>query len=268
MMPQTNAQGSGELQFPVAELENAAGASPVLLICEHASNRIPSGFDDLGLSPAVRSSHIAWDPGALSVARHLSAIMDARLATSTVSRLVYDCNRPPEAMNAIPVRSERFDVPGNAGLNDADRAARARDYYQPFRDLLADAIIGSPIVKAIVTIHSFTPVYLGVQRDVEIGILHSTDKRLADRMLSTASGHTDLVVRRNEPYGARDGVMHTLDVHAVGIGLLNVMLEIRNDLIKSADQQRSIAEMLAGWLQVALRAPGEAVEGEVSSCRA
>lgn len=264
-MPDTSAQklvGSGG---PVARLVNPAGGSPLLLVCEHASCRIPEEFEQLGLSAELQSSHIAWDPGALQVARHLSVSMNARLVTSTVSRLVYDCNRPPEAPDAVPVRSERFDIPGNIGLSARQKADRARLYYEPFRDLLAEALLRQP--KAMATVHSFTPVYNGKNRDVEIGILHGSDRRLADQMLDTAGDHTELRVRRNEPYGEEDGVMHTLNVHAVGRGLLNVMLEIRNDLIASAQQQREIASMLTGWLSAALAALGVDATCEVTECR-
>lgn len=251
---------------PVARIVNPAGGSPLLFVCEHASSYIPDEFGQLGLSPDLQSSHIAWDPGALPVATHLSELMHARLVTSTVSRLVYDCNRPPDAPDAVPERSERFNIPGNTGLNDHQKAERTRFYYEPFRDLLAEAI--SRQIKAMATIHSFTPVYLGQCRDVEIGILHGSDSRLADQMLDTAGQHTKLQVRRNEPYGEQDGVMHTLNVHAIGNGLLNVMLEIRNDLIGSMQQQRDIAEMLAGWLSSALDTLGVSTVCEVPECRA
>ncbi len=266
MMPEMSAQITGGSDDPVAELVNAAGSSPVLLVCEHASNRIPGEFDGLGLSEDVRSSHIAWDPGALPVARRLSTLMDAQLVMSTVSRLVYDCNRPPEAPDAIPARSERFDVPGNVGLDDGQKTERARIFYQPFRDRLAQAIAGR--AKALVTIHSFTPVYPGIQRDVEIGILHASDARLADQMLRIAAEHTGLRTMRNEPYGVEDGVMHTLNVHGNANGILNVMLEIRNDLIMSARQQSDIADMLAGWLKAALSSADTAFGQEVPACRA
>ncbi len=265
-MPETNSQKTDGSGVPVAQLVNSAGGSPLLFVCEHASRRIPDEFEGLGLSADLRSSHIAWDPGALPVACHMSALMDARIVTSTVSRLVYDCNRPPDAPDAVPARSERFDIPGNVGLNDRQKAERTRFYYEPFRDLLAKTI--SRRTKAMATVHSYTPVYLGKSRDVEIGILHGSDSRLADQMLRTAGDHTKLQVRRNEPYGEQDGVMHTLNVHAIGNGLLNVMLEIRNDLIASAQQQRDIAEMLAGWLTAALDALGVDVTCEVPECRA
>ncbi len=235
-----------------AVLHNADGNGQVLLVCEHAANRVPAALDNLGLDEATRLSHIAWDPGALAVAQEISYLLDARLVASTVSRLVYDCNRPPEAPGAMPERSEVFDIPGNQNLSDTEKAARVATVYEPFRTLLADTIASFPAPPVLVTIHSFTPVYQGKQRDVEIGILHDSDTRLADAMLELAPKHTEMNTRRNDPYGPEDGVTHTLKLHALPNGLLNVMIEVRNDLIATTEQQKSVGKMLAELVADAL----------------
>ncbi len=103
---------------------NAAGSSSVVLVCEHASHHIPQSFNGLGLSQDARESHAAWDPGAMAVARQLSKNLDAVLVASEVSRLVYDCNRPPNAADAMPSRSELIVVPGNEKLTQRERDAR------------------------------------------------------------------------------------------------------------------------------------------------
>lgn len=226
---------------------NAAGSSSVVLVCEHASHHIPQSFNGLGLSQDARESHAAWDPGAMAVARQLSKNLDAVLVASEVSRLVYDCNRPPTAADAMPSRSELINVPGNEKLTQRERAARTEVFYRPFQSALHSMVqqIANPI---IVTVHSFTPVYHGQIRSVEIGILHDTDTKFADAMLQTAPAHTTADVQRNEPYGPEHGVTHTLKEHAIKDGHLNVMLEIRNDLIKTTKQQDEMAVLLAGWI--------------------
>jgi predicted N-formylglutamate amidohydrolase len=89
-----------------AEVINPAGSSPYVLVCEHASNRIPANLGTLGLPDADLQRHIAWDIGAEATARILSRILDAPLIVQRYSRLVYDCNRPPEADSAYPEVSE------------------------------------------------------------------------------------------------------------------------------------------------------------------
>ncbi|MGB3406223.1 MAG: N-formylglutamate amidohydrolase [Jannaschia sp.] len=226
---------------------NVDGRSSVVLVCEHASHRIPERMNDLGLSAEARLSHAAWDPGAMAVADRLSERLDAVLVAATVSRLVYDCNRPPDAPDAMPSRSEVIDIPGNVGLTTAERAARTAAYYEPFRAALSDTIdrTDNPV---IVTIHSFTPVFHGRRRTTEIGVLHDADARLADAMLRTAAGHLPYLVEANQPYGPADGVTHTLREHALPQGHANVMLEIRSDLIADAAAQDRMAGLIAPWL--------------------
>lgn len=240
---------------PVA-VENALASGPYLLVCEHASHRLPEKLGTLGLLPEVLTSHIGWDPGALAVSQMLVKSLDAALIHQRFSRLVYDCNRPPEAEAAMPAVSEIYDIPGNANISAGERQSRTEALYLPFRAAIADFIAarkaaGRPPV--LVTMHSFTPVYHGRPRDVEIGILHDTDKRLADCMLAAAGKTRRHDVRRNEPYGPADGVTHTLIEHGLKNGLLNVMIEIRNDLIKDEAGQRVMADYLTGLLGESLQ---------------
>lgn len=235
-----------------AELLNATGAGRVFLVCEHASAHIPAQYDALGLDGEARLSHVAWDPGADAVARRMSEQLDAPLLHARVSRLVYDCNRPPEAPGAMPAQVERYRIPGNEGLSPAEKAARVAQVYDPFRRALAAALAARPAPPVLVTVHSFTPVYMGQPRPTEIGILHDSDTRLADAMLARARDHSPLIFARNDPYGPEDGVTHTLKLHGIENGLLNVMIEIRNDLIAAPADQHAMADMLAGLLAAAL----------------
>ena len=227
-------------------------AAPYLFVCEHASRHIPDEFHHLGLDEDARMSHVAWDPGAETMTRHLNETLDCPAVLSKVSRLIYDCNRSPEAKDAVPEKSEIYEIPGNVNLSNKERSYRVDGYYRPFEQAVSTALDGLNSAPALVTIHSFTPVYNGRNRDVELGILHDEDSRLADAMLTVASDHTSLNVQRNEPYGPADGVTHTLKLHGVNRGILNVMLEVRNDLLQTPGQCIAVADMLAGLLDSAL----------------
>ena len=224
-------------------------------MCEHASAHIPAGFDQLGLSDRAARSHIAWDPGALPVAEFLSRQMAAVLVQGTISRLVYDCNRPPGAPSAIPTRSEVFDIPGNRDLTPEERGQRIATVYQPFADAVAAVIARHRAsLKLMVTVHSFTPVFHDIPREVELGILHGRDAGFAEAMMRSAPQDGRFCIRMNEPYSAVDGVAHTLDLHGVENDLPNVMIEIRNDLISTTQQQSSVAQYLTDWVSKTLAA--------------
>lgn len=244
----------------LVEVLNAQADSSIVVICEHASAHIPEEYDGLGLAPEAMQSHVVWDPGAMALASKMARSLNAVLVAAKTSRLVYDCNRPPGAVDAMPARSEVFKIPGNAGLTAAQRAKRVATYYEPFRAAVAD-IVASKTAPILVTVHSFTPVYLGKSREVEIGVLHDTDARFADVLLSLADKHVPHVVRRNEPYGPEDGVTHTLKEHALPGGHLNVMFEVRNDLIANEPAQSAMADVMSKWVSRAL------AKSETAACK-
>jgi predicted N-formylglutamate amidohydrolase len=241
---------------PAAVVENPQGRSPILLICEHASNHLPSRYGTLGLGPAEVESHIAWDPGALGVAKGLSRLLDAPLIHATVSRLVLDLNREPSAPDSIWTLSERTTIPGNLDLDAAERAYRVREVYDAFHDTVdafANARQAAGQLGAVVSVHSFTPVYRDVPRPWQIGLIYNHDDRYARHVEAGLRNDPALTVGMNEPYSPADRVFHTLERHAEKRGLPPLMIEIRNDLIRTEDGQASWAHRLAPLLREGAR---------------
>jgi predicted N-formylglutamate amidohydrolase len=242
---------------------NEAGAAPVVLVVDHASNAFPAPWADLGLSPADREAHIAWDPGALPVAEAMSALLDAPLFHATVSRLVLDLNRPIGSATLIPEISETTAIPGNAALPAAERERRIVSVYEPYHDAL-EALIDRQVARAgqpvaVVAVHTFTPVYKGVARALHAGILFDRDERLARGVIEALREEPGLLVEANQPYSPADEVYWTLDRHAVSRGLQNVMIEIRNDEVRTEEAQLAWARRLAGAIA---RTMGTAVRND------
>ena len=231
-----------------ALLLNGGGQSPYVLVSEHASNRLPKSLGTLGLPESELQRHIAWDIGAEPVARLLSRLIDAPLVLQRYSRLVYDCNRPPDAADAIPEISETTHIPGNLNLSPDDKLMRIHEIYRPFHAAIADLLdrrAAEGTRSMVVTIHSFTPVYKGRPRAVELGILHDRDTGLADKLITS---FPTVDARLNEPYGPKDGVLHTLNLHAAPRGLRHAMIEIRNDFLSDERGQGEWAERLSASL--------------------
>lgn len=231
---------------------NEGGRSPLFLVCEHAGRRIPKSLQSLGLPARELERHIAYDIGAEQVARGLCEQLDAPLVLQRYSRLVYDCNRPPEAAGAIPVLSDLTEIPGNRGLSEAQKRQRVQEIYEPFHAQVGKLIdlrlkAGQRVI--FITIHSFTPVFKGIARKLDVGLLFDGDRGFTDQIgpLLRAAGRFD--VRYNEPYGPADGVCHTLNVHAGVRGLPYSMIEIRNDLIANESGQVEWADRLADVLR-------------------
>ena len=254
---------------PVA-IEDAEAPGRFVVLCDHASNHIPPAFGSLGLKPAAREAHIAWDPGALGVSRGLARRLRAPLVHATISRLVIDCNRGLDAPDLIAAASEGTAVPGNADLSEAERARRIAAIYQPYHraiGALIDTRLAAGLETALLAIHSFTPVYRGVSRPWPIGIVFDRDRRLADRLIAGLKAD-GLNVGINEPYSPADRVYSTLTRHADGRGLAAAMIEIRNDLVSRPPDQDSWAERIAALLQSEPARAGLAVPGEAANAGA
>jgi len=236
---------------PVA-LENPQGRGPVVLVCDHASNWVPPALECLGLAPPELDRHIAWDPGALSVAQHLARFIDAPLIHATISRLVLDVNRDPAHAGSIVTVSEDTPIPGNVSITPQERARRVRDIYDPYHQCLAQTIethaARHPGLQ-IVSIHSFTPVYRGQRRPWHVGVLSDADRRMAQPLLQLLRAESGVNVGDNEPYAPTDGVYHTLGRHCAARGLRSVLLELRADLVSEARAQERWARKLGQALQ-------------------
>jgi predicted N-formylglutamate amidohydrolase len=241
---------------PVVVTENPDGSGPFVIICDHASNRIPPEFEPIGLSGEVLASHIAWDPGALGVARQLSARLEAPLLWPDVSRLILDCNRPADSNTLIVVETERGTVDANRGLTLDQRAERLAQIHTPFHAAI-DACLrrrhAAGRSTALLAIHSFTPVFFGKRRPWQVGIVFGDDRRLADILIRGLQLDPTLTVGINQPYSPADQVYYTVERHSAPRHSPAAMIEIRNDGITCERGQRDWADRLAEILVAAER---------------
>lgn len=235
-----------------------AGKAPVLLVCDHAANRIPASLGGLGLPAADLARHIAWDIGAARVAEHLARRLDAPALLSTYSRLVVDVNRTLDCPTLIAEASDGAAIAGNRDLSEAARRQRLEQIYHPYHAAVAAAVerfLAQGVRPVLLSIHSFTPVWDGFQRPWQLGVLWARDGRLAHRLLAALRAEPDLTVGDNEPYSALTGPNQTLDEHAEARGLASAALEIRQDLIETEAGAAAWADRLAAILQPLLLDP-------------
>ena len=227
---------------PAVEILNAAGRSPFVLICEHASNHIPAEYAKLGLEDKELVRHIAWDIGAANVTRALSERLDASAFLAGYSRLLIDLNRPLHVADSIPLRSEATDIVGNHSLSETERERRARLMFHPFQDGLRahiDERATDGRRNILIAVHSFTPVYLGQSRSWHAGVLFDKAEALGQALIAQLSRDPLLNVGANVPYSVSAEADYALVVHGDLLGNPAVLIEIRNDLI---DDDAGVAE--------------------------
>ncbi len=242
---------------------NGDSRLPLLLLCDHASRRVPAALGDLGLDPAALRCHLAWDIGAGPLTRTLAERLGATAVLCGYSRLVVDCNRELLDPQAFLEYGDGVVISGNRGLGKAERDARASAIYWPYHAQVEKEIrrLGEQgsMPPVILAIHSFTPVLNGVSRPWQIGILWDKDARVSD-ILIRGLRDQGFMVGDNEPYSGRAPQDFTIDHHAEAAGLPHVGIEVRQDLIDDDAGVRDIAdafEPLVESLPERLRGSGQ-----------
>lgn len=230
----------------------ADGDSPFFFTCEHAGKRIPKHLGTLGLDAEDRERHIAWDIGAAEVARQLSRSFNATVVLQTYSRLVCDCNRSPAAHDFITTLSEDTTIPGNIGVTEAQAKAREVEIFHPYHDRIRaalDARAAAGRETVLISVHSCTPVFHGVSRPWQVGVLYERDPRFARIVLELLRAEPGLCVGDNQPYQLSGNKDYAIPVHGEQRSIPHLEFEIRQDLIGSTDGQQAWAKKLHAVLE-------------------
>ena len=233
-------------------------ADRLILVCDHASNRLPESLGNLGLTPDQLDDHIAWDIGAVAVARELQSRFDAAAVFGAYSRLAVDLNRSLSDPSAFPPISDGILIPGNIALTDAARVERARALHGPYHaeiDRVIDCACTPASAPAFVAVHSFTRRFNGSRRPWDVGVLWDKDPRLAVPLLAALRAVPGIRVGDNEPYSGRHPADYSIDHHAEPRGIAHVGIEICQDLVRDRDGQKRLAGILGDALAVVLKDP-------------
>ena len=232
-------------------VEGAERPGRWLITCDHAANTVPMELvpgGSLGIAAEDMERHIAYDVGALGVARHLAALLDSPMIRTDFSRLVIDPNRGADDPTLVMKIYDGTIIPANRHADEAEVQRRIDLCHRPYHDAYGELAARPGTV--ICAVHSFTPQFKGRSwRPWQVAALWSGDDRIA-RPLIEMLRCQDLTVGDNEPYaGHLSG--DSIDRHAIRHGRPNVLVEVRNDLIRDEAGQLEWAERLAPVLEAA-----------------
>ena len=226
--------------------------SNFLIVCDHASNHIPSEYRNLGLDESILDTHIAYDIGVKEVASNIARSLKCPLVMSDFSRLLIDPNRGIDDPTLIMKISDGSIIEGNRNIsflvNSPEKQKRIKFYYDVYHQKISSIInrsIQKKLFPAIISIHSFTPFWQNQNRSTEVGILWDSDNRLPDIFFKYFhKNQNQLVIGNNKPYSGRMK-NDTLYRHGTKEGLANILIEIRQDLISSDKGQKYFAKLIA-----------------------
>lgn len=224
----------------------ARSDTPIFVFGDHASRHIPDDLDNLGLTGADLTRHIAWDIGTETTIRYMCKTLECAGLLAGFSRLVIDPNRSIDMDSLIPIVSDGTPIPGNQNLSDTEKQARIDQYYTPYHAALSKYLDGLPVDPIIISVHSFTPELKtgGPDRDLDIGLLVKQDDQSMEAFKAILdTRYPELTVKINEPYSAFD-LNRTVDVHVAARGLRHLNIEINQALCHDDVSTIAIAEKL------------------------
>ncbi|MBW2279910.1 MAG: N-formylglutamate amidohydrolase [Deltaproteobacteria bacterium] len=236
---------------PFEVIGDPAAAGPFLFTCEHATNLLPE-WTASAADQGLLDDHWGWDIGAADLTVALTEQTGSCAVLSRFSRLVCDPNRGPEEDSFVLREIDDQEIDFNRDADAAECARRREAYFDPFHDaidrtLAARMLHGEPAV--LCAIHSFTPLYLGRARPMEVGILFDDWDELAFH-LQGAMIEQGFETALNAPYSARDGLIHSANRHGSKHGVIYLELEVRQDLIDTPAKAGAVAKRVGAALEV------------------
>jgi predicted N-formylglutamate amidohydrolase len=217
-----------------------------IISCEHAGNEVPDEFNSLFKNAnAVLTSHRGWDPGALGVAEFLAEHLQCSLHSFPITRLLIEMNR---SLNSPQLFSEF-----SSNLQASDKLALINELYHPYRHAVEEELneLQKPVVH--ISVHSFTPVWDGVTRDVDIGLLFDPSRKLESAFCeqwvrNLSSFLPGKKIKANEPYkGTDDGFTTYLRTVFSNSAYAGIEIEINqkyNDTVELATIQNAVLKSL------------------------
>jgi len=249
-MDSAAAKALSERIFAPVEIVEGRLDAGALILCDHASNALPEEYGDLGLPKSAFQRHIAYDIGAAWLTRRLAKRLGAPALLTTFSRLLIDPNRGHDDPTLVMRYSDGAIVPGNGRVDEDEIERRKRRYWRPYRERIREtiaAMMATGETPAILSIHSFTPIWRGKKRPWKLGVLWDADPRLPEVLLKAFAQGLSLKpgeIGDNEPYdGALAG--DTIDDVATALHLANALIEVRQDLIATRESAEGWADRLA-----------------------
>eukprot|EP00002_Diphylleia_rotans_P015403 TRINITY_DN2989_c0_g4_i1.p1 TRINITY_DN2989_c0_g4~~TRINITY_DN2989_c0_g4_i1.p1 ORF type:complete len:275 (-),score=48.04 TRINITY_DN2989_c0_g4_i1:152-976(-) len=234
----------------IVEIIGGDDSSGLLFHCEHSSSRLPEPYKWSPSDAHFQNEHWGIDLGVESLTRKLCAKSKAPGILARFSRLLCDVNRPMTSETMFRKIADGKLVQLNENVDVEERYARMNRFYFPYHQTMDQTLMRCPNIRFLVSVHSFTNLYEGKPRSVEIGVLFDRHE-VAANQINKHFKDRGYDSRVNEPWSGKDGFTFASDIHAQKQGLSEaVMVEARQDLLTNEKwQDQFCLDLLAAVTQ-------------------
>jgi len=219
---------------------------PLVLTCEHATHRLPSGLRPSAAERKLLATHWGWDPGAWWLTREMSRELRASALGGRWSRLWIDLNRRIDDSTLARREVEGLPLSWNRHLGVTELESRIVAHHAPYHEEL-DRLLLRRVLRGLrpllLAVHTFTPLWSGRQRRFDVGVLYERHGDLA-RCVARGLRHAGLIVRYNQPYSGMKGMMYSADRHGSHHGLPCLELEVNQRLFARRTDATRVSAVL------------------------
>lgn len=225
----------------------------IVILCEHGGKTVPAPWRDLGLAAPFLDTHFGSDIGAAQLSLAVAEALEATAVIAAYSRLFLDYNRKTHDPDAFRLDMGGIPVPGNLDLGPDEIALRERIARTPVETAVA-RLTETARARAIISIHSFSPVWQSQRRSCEIGVMWREDARLPPALVDGLQRHSGRRVEDNQPYDFRSSDWYTLERHGLSVDVPCAYIEVRNDFISTPEGIAGLAPGIADAIADAVAA--------------
>lgn len=225
---------------------SGSAAAPVFLTCEHASMALPLGWTWPEEDARLVGTHWSYDLGARALTLELARALGAPAVLATFSRLLVDPNRPEDSPTLFRTEADGVPVELNAKIDGRERERRLSGFYRPFHAAV-DRELSRCSASIVLAVHTYTPLYEGQKREVELGVLFDREDALGEAWVTflRSCGYD---CRPNEPWSGKAGLIHVAQTHADRHGRRAMELEVRQDLAEDPTFRATLVPRLVRML--------------------
>jgi predicted N-formylglutamate amidohydrolase len=230
-------------------------STKLLISCEHAGNDVPEEYEHLfAHDPETLQTHRGIDIGALKLTNTIADELGQEPYVHTITRLLVDLNRSVQSPTLFSEFTEQQPIEIREDI--------FTNYYRPHRQQVEERI--QQIIDAgnralHVGIHTFTPIWEGKQRDVDIGFLFDPTRTGEQEFCgywrkAISEQSPRLRLRMNQPYrGTMDGFTTYLRRKYQGDDYIGMEIEVNQKFAHTApvDEWKHVQQLIAVSLRKA-----------------
>jgi predicted N-formylglutamate amidohydrolase len=222
-----------------------------VITCEHAGNAVPERYAQFFETASEEiQSHLGWDPGAREIGAFLAQHLEAPFYKCEATRLLVEPNRS--------LHSENLFSKFVQSLNPTERDEVLNQFYFPHRSAVEDWVLASDKPVAHISVHTFTPIFKGVVRDVDVGLLFDPARTAETDFCAVCRKELrqlapGLRIRFNEPYkGTDDGFTTYLRTKFSDDEYLGLEIEVSQRFVTTPE----LGEVMTGLMESLKRTLG------------